>query len=126
MSQTDFEPALIRRSLKSTIVGYTPSPVSGHVVGRPNLSALRIVAIPEQTMVYLNWLWTPGWAWPHDAPILFLLICVIALTSLFSFLGLWGLALRFRRRSEQTDKEIASLHDEILLLKIRVNGLVRR
>jgi hypothetical protein len=77
-------------------------------------------------MVYLNWLWTPGWAWPHDAPILFLLICVIALTSLFSFLGLWGLALRFRRRSEQTDKEIASLHDEILLLKIRVNGLVRR
>jgi hypothetical protein len=72
-------------------------------------------------MAYLNWLWAPSLA-GQAGPILFLLICVISLMSLLNFVGL----LRFRRRLEKTDKEIASLHDDLLMLKIRMTGLIRR
>jgi LPXTG-motif cell wall-anchored protein len=47
---------------------------------------------------------------------LILLIGAIALVGLFSFLGF----RRFRRRFEQTDKELDSLREQILTLKIRM------
>jgi hypothetical protein len=57
------------------------------------------------------------------APILFLLIGVIALISLFSLVGLRRSAHQFERRLARTDKEIDALRDEILILRIRVNRL---